>query len=145
MIYPEHVPLTCFISKHWSILLYHCSIDRSITRRFTKLLTWSNIIHVYWRDVQRKNVVNNVDMSSLRPPWQNGLYKNQYTEHTKTQRTPRRNRNLEKNSFFAFFQKLKCQVQHIDIVHLTTSYVKIVRLFHNKSLKYLELNMQIPT
>ena len=102
MIYPEHVPLTCFISKHWSILLYHCSIDRSITRRFTKLLTWSNIIHVYWRDVQRKNVVNNVDMSSLRPPWQNGLYKNQYTEHTKTQRTPRRNRNLEKNSFCVF-------------------------------------------
>ena len=28
------------------------------------------------RDVQRKNVVNNVDMSSLRAPWQNGPYKN---------------------------------------------------------------------
>ena len=27
-------------------------------------------------DVQRKNVVNNVDKSSLRAPWQNGPYKN---------------------------------------------------------------------
>ena len=29
-----------------------------------------------WRDVQIKNVVNNVDMSSLRAPWRNGTYKN---------------------------------------------------------------------
>ena len=28
------------------------------------------------RDVQRKNVVNNVDKSSLWAPWQNGPYKN---------------------------------------------------------------------
>jgi len=28
------------------------------------------------RDVQRKNVVSNVDESSLRAPWQDGLYKN---------------------------------------------------------------------
>jgi len=27
-------------------------------------------------DVQRKNVVNNVDKSSLWAPWQNGPYKN---------------------------------------------------------------------
>ena len=33
---------------------------------------WSN---VNWRDVQIKNVVNNVDMSSLGAPWQNGPYK----------------------------------------------------------------------
>jgi len=35
-------------------------------------------------DVQRKNVVNNVDMSSLRTLWQNGPYKNQHTEQHKT-------------------------------------------------------------
>jgi len=36
------------------------------------------------RDVQKRNVVNNVDMSSLRAPWQNGQYKNQHTERHKT-------------------------------------------------------------
>jgi len=29
-----------------------------------------------WRDVQRNNVVNKVDTSSLWAPWQNGPYKN---------------------------------------------------------------------
>jgi len=32
--------------------------------------------NINWRDVQIKNVVNNVDMSSLKAPWQNGPYKN---------------------------------------------------------------------
>ena len=32
--------------------------------------------HINGRDVQRKNVVNNVDKSSLWPLWQNGPYKN---------------------------------------------------------------------
>ena len=36
-------------------------------------------------------VVNNVDMSSLRAPWQHDPYKNQYTELYKTPRTPWRN------------------------------------------------------
>ena len=31
---------------------------------------------INWRDVQTKNVANNVDMSCLRAPWQNGPYKN---------------------------------------------------------------------
>ena len=33
-------------------------------------------ININERDVQRKNVVNNVDKSSLWAPWQNGPYKN---------------------------------------------------------------------
>ena len=33
-------------------------------------------ININWRDVQIKNVVYNVDMSSLRAPWQYGPYKN---------------------------------------------------------------------
>jgi len=32
-------------------------------------------ININWRDVQTKNVANNVDMSCLRTPWQNGPYK----------------------------------------------------------------------
>jgi len=39
--------------------------------------------NINWRDVQSKNVVNNVDMSSLRAPWKNGPYKNQNTERHK--------------------------------------------------------------
>ena len=39
--------------------------------------------NINWTDVQRKNVVNNVDMSSLRAPWQNGPYKNQHIERHK--------------------------------------------------------------
>jgi len=39
--------------------------------------------NIHWRDVQRKNVVNNVDISSLRAPWQNGPYKIKHTEQNK--------------------------------------------------------------
>ena len=42
-----------------------------------------NTLILSWRDVQRKNDVNNAVMSSLRAPWQNGPLKNQHTEqHT---------------------------------------------------------------
>ena len=37
---------------------------------------------------KEKIVVNNVDMSSLRAPCQNGSYKNQHTEQHKTRRSP---------------------------------------------------------
>jgi len=39
------------------------------------LTTNTAFFNTNWRDVQIKNVVNNVDMSSLRAPWQNGPYK----------------------------------------------------------------------
>ena len=39
---------------------------------FSFRLCWN----INWRDVQTKNVANNVDMSGLRAPWQNGPYKN---------------------------------------------------------------------
>jgi len=35
-----------------------------------------NAVNINWRDVQTKNVANNVDMSCLRAPWPNGPYKN---------------------------------------------------------------------
>ena len=43
---------------------------------------WYNaeLFNINWRDVQRNNVVKNVDMPSLRTPLQKGQYKNQHTE-----------------------------------------------------------------
>ena len=40
-------------------------------------------------DVQRKNVVNNVDMSSLKTPCQNGPYTKHTQNNTITRRTQR--------------------------------------------------------
>jgi len=38
--------------------------------------------NINWRDVQTKNVVNNVDMACLRAPWQNGKqYDTDYVNH----------------------------------------------------------------
>jgi len=58
-----------------------------------------NCYAVYYKHnvIQRKNVVNNVDMSSLMAPWHNGPYKNTQN-NTKTRRTPRRNRHSEKTT-----------------------------------------------
>ena len=64
-----------------------------------------------WIDVQRKNEVNNKDMSSLRTPWQHGPYTYKHTEqHKHTRRTPRRKKHSEKSLcyfriflFFFFF------------------------------------------
>jgi len=63
-----------------------------------------SFVHINWRDVQIKNVVNNVDMSSLRAPWQNGPYKTYTQNDTKTRTTSWRNRHLEKKTtYFVFF------------------------------------------
>jgi len=41
-----------------------------------KYIASDTVVNINWWDVQTKNVVNNVDMSSVRAPWQNGPYKN---------------------------------------------------------------------
>jgi len=75
--------------------------------------------NINWRYVQRQNVVNNVDMSSLRPPWQNKNTQND----TKTHRSPWRNSHLEeKHTIFVFFgfKKSVVHLRYIYIVaHLT--------------------------
>jgi len=43
-----------------------------------------NIFNINWTDVHRKNVINNVDMSGLRAPWQNGRYKNHWLDFNQT-------------------------------------------------------------
>jgi len=50
---------------------------------------WFNQKHKtnYW-DIQRENVVNNVDRSSLRAPWQNGTFKNKHIEQHKNAEKP---------------------------------------------------------
>jgi len=55
-------------------------------------MTWQwQFVNINWKDVQRKNVVNNVDMSILRALWQKGQYTEKHTEqhkkNTKTQKT----------------------------------------------------------
>jgi len=46
----------------------------------TKMCSGQKMKHnINWRDVQRKNIANNVAMSSLRAPWQNGSYTNKHT------------------------------------------------------------------
>jgi len=37
----------------------------------------ASLVDVIWIDVQRKYVVSNVGMSSLKAPWHNGTYKKQ--------------------------------------------------------------------
>jgi len=73
--------------------------------------------NVIRKDLQRKNVVNNVDMSSLMAPWHNGPYKNTQN-NTKTRRTPRRNRHSEKNYEYLFVFFFINQIVCLKIIFL---------------------------
>ena len=84
-----------------NIIIYFKTIEWLYTAWYKWL--WNKVFkltslfsNINWRDVQRKNVVNNVDMSSLRAPWQNGPYKNNTQNDTKTRTTPCSNRHLDK-------------------------------------------------
>jgi len=55
-------------------------------------------------DVQRKNVVNNVDKSGLWAPWQNGPYKN--TQNITKHGVNKHATDIKKNYFFVFFTTL---------------------------------------
>ena len=39
--------------------------------------------NINWRDDERKDIVNNEDMSNLKASWQNGSYKNKHIEQHK--------------------------------------------------------------
>jgi len=60
--------------------------------------------NINWSDVQRKNVVNNVDLSSLRAPWQNGPYKNKHTEQHKNTQNTKTQQTFRKNYSVVFFR-----------------------------------------
>jgi len=49
----------------------------------TQLYVLWNLFIINWRHVHIKNVVNNVDMSGLRAPWQNGDKMTKLKHHVK--------------------------------------------------------------
>ena len=55
-----------------ALLILHITWNPRI-QVFTNM---SNVVNINYRRNVQKNVVNNVDKSSLRAPWQNGPYKN---------------------------------------------------------------------
>jgi len=57
---------------------------------------------INWRDVKRKNVVNDVDMSSLRAPWQNGPYENKHSEQQHVERQDAT--DIQQNTMFCVFR-----------------------------------------
>ena len=71
---------------------FNCPADHPCWQNFYYTdLFFFIICNINGRDVQRKNVVNNVDKSSLWAPWQNGPYKNtqNITKHGSIQRRNR--------------------------------------------------------
>ena len=59
----------------FSMLIYRVKITNCKDCDYWVIIRVS-IYNINWRDVQIKNVVNSVDMSSLRASWQNGPYNN---------------------------------------------------------------------
>ena len=85
--------LSCCCDRGESLqLIEGVSLARSCMAAVVRLLSTHALVHVWclfagwwfspffinWRDVQKKNVVNNVDRSSLRAAWHNDPYKNKH-------------------------------------------------------------------
>jgi len=64
-----------------------------------KMATVRSGVKINWRDVQRKNVVNSVDRSSLRVPWPNVPYKRQ-THKTAQKRAEKQDVTLIQDKLF---------------------------------------------
>jgi len=76
--YPNQYPAL----RWWNISLRNRrrqqQASASLNDDLNTISSWVNtwLVNINWRDVQTKNVANNVDMSCLRAPWQNCPYKN---------------------------------------------------------------------
>ena len=81
----------------------------------------SSSVHsnINWRDVQRKNVVNNVDMSSLRAPWQIGPYTEKHIEHHDA--TDSQKKLFFSGFLYIFYIYLKFIVIEVDLSLTITS------------------------
>jgi len=66
----------CVATGSMRLRLIDCTSFCSSESRYKTLFWKPAMNNINWRDVQTKNVVNNVDMSCLRAPWQNGPYIN---------------------------------------------------------------------
>jgi len=107
-------------------MTYLSSFEYSLAGYFCKFYKWklymSNVLfnrlccfNIYIKEMFKflKNVVNNIDMSSLRAPWQKGRYKNKHTkQHTNTW-TPRRNLHLENNYVLCFADFFKFIINYL--------------------------------
>jgi len=83
--------------------------------------------YINWRDVQTKNVVNIVDMSCLRAPWQNGPYKNLHKERHKNSYNIMTQRHLDKYIFL--WQQIIFVTEYIELFNTNFT----VNLLCNKS------------
>ena len=106
-------------------------------------------LNINWRDVQRKHVVNNVDMPSLRAPWQNGP-KTAFVLSCKTQldfaffikqATNVVTKRIEWNCMYSFLKVLflvkLCKHNPTDLESIKNRY-KMFTLKINKSVKCVD-------
>jgi len=94
-----------------------------------KMICHVFISNINWRDVQTKNVANNVDMSCLRAPWQKGPYKNDKKARTKT--STRDDTKTLTTSWYLFCQNRPFRTVFFPQVHTRMS-------LHQKYFKNLD-------
>jgi len=96
----------------------------------------SNAYNINWNDVQRNNIVNNVDLSRLRASWQNVPYKNKHTQqhhnHAETQDAT----DIQKKHNFCDFG---------NPTQWTFQYKLCVLKMHNSSITPLRLSTKLQT
>ena len=76
------------------------------------MIVWQLSYYINRRDFQIKNDVNNVDMLSLRTPWQNSPYENKQkqTHRTAQKHTEHKDKtNVQKKKFVSVFHKTEKQ------------------------------------
>ena len=101
--------------------------------------------HINWRDVQRKNIVNNVDMSSLRTPWQNGPYKNQHTERHKNTKNTMTQQTLRKCYWFVFFGFLYNFLNEFSKKCWVTALIRSMTFIGSFNQVYAIANLTLPS
>jgi len=91
------------VSSMWCIL--NAVRVQTSGRQFIPLFLRSIAKQYKLKICSKKTFVNNVDMSSLRAPWQNGPYKNKHTDqHTNTQNTKTQQTFRKIIIFFVIFR-----------------------------------------
>jgi len=108
-----------------------------------RTLIYRMYVNINWRYVQTKNGVNNVDMSYLRAPWQNGPYK---TEHKERHKNPY---NIKReNQMLCHYCRFSHDSAHMHVVGLVfvTSVVIflisgiVIKITHKATFLYLRMS-----
>jgi len=117
MLFDYNIELKIIEFLFWTLVNSYKSFPCCFIYVYHKIMTINKIFcfntnffpNINWRHVQRKNDVNNVDISSLGAPWQNGPNKNKHaeqhknTQHTMTQQTFRINSFVFFGLFYLIF------------------------------------------